>query len=86
MLSDFGLLKSRWHVLRGLPMYERRRQVKIVIACFDLHNYLLDRGHLGGSRSSSHGQADYDVSDWVSVNTSQEMTLVKDWIAAEVSL
>jgi hypothetical protein len=59
----FGLLKSRWHVLRGLPMYERSRQVKIVIACFDLHNYLFDRGHIGGSGSSSHGQADYDVSD-----------------------
>jgi hypothetical protein len=59
----FGLLKSRWHVLRGLPMYERSRQVKIVIAFFALHNYLLDRGHRGGSRSSSHGQADYDVSD-----------------------
>jgi hypothetical protein len=32
----FRLLKSRWHVLRGLPMYERSTQVKIVIAwlCF----------------------------------------------------
>ena len=67
-------------------MYERRRQVKIVIACFDLHNYLLDRGHLGGSRSSSHGQADYDVLDLMNVNASQKMTLVRDWIAAEVSL
>jgi hypothetical protein len=34
----FGLLKSRWYVLRGLPMYERSRQVKIVITCFALHN------------------------------------------------
>jgi hypothetical protein len=38
--------------------------VKIIIACFALHNYLLDRGHIRGSGSSSHGQADYDVSDW----------------------
>jgi hypothetical protein len=59
----FGLLKSRWHVLRGLPMYERSRQVKIVNSCFDLHNYLFDRDHIGGSGSSSHGQADYDVSN-----------------------
>jgi hypothetical protein len=73
-------------VLRGLPLYERSRQVKIVISCFDVHNYLLDRGHIGGSGSSLHGQADYDVSDWVSVNASQEMTLVRDCIAAEVSL
>jgi hypothetical protein len=56
----FGLLKSRWHVLRGLPFYERSMQVKIIIAW---HNYLLDRGHIGGSGSSSHGQADYDMSD-----------------------
>jgi hypothetical protein len=41
-----GLLKSRWHVLRGLPMYERSRQVNIVIACFALHNYLLYRVHI----------------------------------------
>jgi hypothetical protein len=73
-------------VLRGLPIYERSRQVKIVITCFALHNYLLDRGHIGGLESSSHGQADYDVSVWVSLNASQEMTLVRDWIAAEVLL
>jgi hypothetical protein len=54
-------------VLRRLPVYERSKQVKIVIACFSLHNYLLDPDHIGGSGSSSHGQADYDVSDWVSV-------------------
>jgi hypothetical protein len=24
-------------------------QVNIIIACFALHNYLLDRGHIGGS-------------------------------------
>jgi hypothetical protein len=67
-------------------MYERSTQVKIVIACFALHNYLLNRGHIGGLESSSHGQANYDMSDWVSVNASQEMTLVRDWIAVEVSL
>jgi hypothetical protein len=59
-------------------------QVKIIIACFALHNYLLERGLIGGSESSSRGQADYDVSDWVNVNASQEMTLVRDWIAAGV--
>jgi hypothetical protein len=47
---------------------------------------LLNRGHIGGLESSSHGQANYDMSDWVSVNASQEMTLVRDWIAVEVSL
>jgi hypothetical protein len=60
--------------------------VKIIISCFALHNYFLDRCHIGGSGSSSHGQADYDVSDWVNVNASQEMTLVRDWIVAGVSL
>jgi hypothetical protein len=64
----FRLLKSRWHVLRGLPIYERSKQVKIIIACFALHSYLLDRAHIGGLGSSSHGQADYDVSGWVSAS------------------
>jgi hypothetical protein len=73
-------------VLRELPFYGRSMQVKIIIACFALHNYLLDRGHIGGLGSSSHGQADYDVSDWLNVNANQEMTLLRDWIAAGVSL
>ena len=73
-------------MLRGIPFYERNMQVKIIIACFALHSYLLDRAHIGGSGSSSHDQADYDVSDWVNVNASQGMTLVRDWIAAGVSL
>jgi hypothetical protein len=51
-----------------------------------LHNYLLDRGHIGGSGSSLHGQADYDVLDWLNVNASLEMTLLRDWIAAGISL
>jgi CRISPR/Cas system CSM-associated protein Csm3 (group 7 of RAMP superfamily) len=73
-------------VLRRLPLYERSRQVKIVIVCFALRNYLLHRGHIGGSGSNSHGQVDYDVSDWVSANASQEMTLMRDWIVTGVSL
>jgi hypothetical protein len=76
----FGLLKSRWHVLRGLPFYERSMQVKIIIACFALHNYLLDRDHIGGSGSSSHGHANYVV------NASLEMTLLRDWIVAGISM
>jgi hypothetical protein len=44
--------------------------VKIIIACFALHNYLLDRGHIGGSGSSSHGQVDYDVLDWLAAGIS----------------
>ena len=60
--------------------------MKIIIACFALHNYLLDRGHIGGLGSSSHGQADYDVSDWLNVNASLEMTLLRDWIAAGISM
>jgi hypothetical protein len=67
-------------------MYERSMQVKIVIACFALHNYLLDRGHIGLLGSSLHGHDDYDVADWVSVNANQEMTLVRDWVAAGISL
>ena len=76
----FGLLKSKWHVLRGIPFFERSMQVEIIIACFALHNYLLDRGHIGGSGSSSHGQADYVV------NASLEMKYLRDWIAAGISM
>lgn len=82
----FGVMKSRWHVLRGLPLYERERQIKIVIACFALHNFLLDRGYGGGSRCSMSRPVDYNMSEWVAANSTDDMSAVRDWIAAGVSL
>ena len=40
----FGSLKSRFKVLANKPYFPFRIQVKIVIACCVLHNWILDNG------------------------------------------
>nr|XP_034583957.1 uncharacterized protein LOC117846943 [Setaria viridis] len=82
----FGVLKSRWHILREVPLYSRERQTKIVIACFALHNYLLDVGNDSSAGSSRAREPDYAVSEWVAANATPDMGSVRDWIAAGISL
>jgi hypothetical protein len=36
---EFGVLKSRWHILQGVPYYAREKHTKILIAYFALHNF-----------------------------------------------
>lgn len=40
----FGTLKNRFKVLASKPYFPFRAQVKIVIACCVLHNWILDNG------------------------------------------
>lgn len=40
---DFGVIKSQWRVLRGIPLYgEEAAQTKIIVATFALHNFMTD--------------------------------------------
>jgi len=36
----FGVVKARWHMLKGVPHYPREKQDNIIKAGFALHNYL----------------------------------------------
>ncbi|KAL6657379.1 hypothetical protein ACP70R_005159 [Stipagrostis hirtigluma subsp. patula] len=35
----FGVLKSKWQILKGIPLYPMDKQKKIIVACFALHNF-----------------------------------------------
>ncbi|KAF9607103.1 hypothetical protein IFM89_032219 [Coptis chinensis] len=37
----FGLIKKRWAILRSDPFYSFEMQVKIVLACCAVHNYIM---------------------------------------------
>ncbi|KAK9277805.1 hypothetical protein L1049_027361 [Liquidambar formosana] len=39
---SFGLIKKRWAILRTEPFFDIKVQVKIVIACCTLHNFILN--------------------------------------------
>ena len=38
----FGLIKKRWAILRTEPFFDTKIQVKIVLACCTLHNFIIN--------------------------------------------
>jgi hypothetical protein len=82
----FGVLKSRWHILRGVPYYARKKQIKIVIACFALHTFLLEVRLARTAHGNVVRDADYEVSVWVAANASEDMADVQNFIAAGIGL
>jgi hypothetical protein len=38
----FGVLKMKWRILLRLPSFSLRKQLKIIIACMALHNFIRD--------------------------------------------
>lgn len=81
----FGVLKARWHILREIPLYEREKQSKLVVACCAVHNFLLDRG-LARQPPDTTTEEPYDVSVWVSANASSDMATVRNWISVGLEL
>ena len=39
---SFGVLKKCWNILNFMPPYSYKKQVKIVIACVALHNFIIE--------------------------------------------
>jgi hypothetical protein len=39
---SFGVLKMKWRILQHLPSYPMEKQIKIIIACMALHNFIRD--------------------------------------------
>jgi hypothetical protein len=37
---SFGVLKMKWHILLYLTSYDVDKQVKIIVACIALHNFI----------------------------------------------
>lgn len=82
----FGVVKNKWQILEGVPFYEREKQVKMIIACFALHNFLLDREQASAADMDMLPNADSNMSAWVAANTTANMESVRNWIAVGLSL
>ena len=40
---SFGVSKKHWNILNFMPPYNYKKQVKIVIACMVLHNFIIEQ-------------------------------------------
>jgi hypothetical protein len=39
---NFGILKNKWRMLKGIPSYGLVAQKRIILACIALHNFIRD--------------------------------------------
>ena len=39
---SFGVLKQKWHILKGIPSFSTTTQKHIIMACLALHNFMRD--------------------------------------------
>lgn len=88
---SFGVLKNKWQILRGIPLYPMEKQSKIIVACFALHNFALDYKDPGIKENDmfAHGaylrqrneQNDQAV-HWLAATADDDIGTVRDWIAA----
>jgi hypothetical protein len=57
----FRVLKERWQILGGIPYFPREKQVKIILACFALNNYLWEYEHGDGSTTRNPCKCNQDL-------------------------
>ena len=62
--QSFGKLKARWHILSEVPNYVRPKQMKVVIACFALHNFVEGENGRRAAGRNLHRGVDYNLSAW----------------------
>ncbi|XP_022685298.1 putative nuclease HARBI1 [Setaria italica] len=88
---SFGVLKNKWQILRGIPLYNMEKQSKIIVACFALHNFALDNNEPGMVGADMFGHGTYlsrtsdendPASDWFAATANDDISKVRDWIAA----
>ncbi|XP_038693816.1 protein ALP1-like [Tripterygium wilfordii] len=96
----FGVLKNKWHILSTMPPYSFRTQVKIVVACAVLHNFIRLHAmddpdftaysdddhnlHVSGMEASTSGVGASTSEDQPFIGEDLEMAALRDMIAAEV--
>ncbi|KAL6596004.1 hypothetical protein ACP70R_047368 [Stipagrostis hirtigluma subsp. patula] len=78
---SFGALKSKWQIMKGIPLYPREKQSNIILACFALHNFAMEHNDHEMNHQSP-GQQIGIVQDWVAATANDDIATICDWIAA----
>lgn len=90
MERAFGVLKSKWQILRGIPLFPMEKQSKIIVACFALHNFALENNEPGMHIGSMYGHNTYLrktgegnelATQWLGATANDEIRTVRDLIA-----
>jgi hypothetical protein len=71
--TTFGVAKSRWQALQGMPRYPKEKQKKIIVALCGLHNYLWEQMHGQGTRR-------YKADPWIHQTAHLSMTDLREVI------
>ncbi|KAL6594347.1 hypothetical protein ACP70R_048540 [Stipagrostis hirtigluma subsp. patula] len=88
---SLGVLKNKWQIMKGIPLYPKEKQSKIILACFGLHNFAMEHNeHELGVRDMfrhdrylrSAGQQIVPAQDWLVATANDDIRTVRDWIAA----
>ncbi|WVZ49431.1 hypothetical protein U9M48_000796 [Paspalum notatum var. saurae] len=77
----FGLLKKKWQIMKEMSFFAKDMQGKFIIACFALHNFLLDCRVANGADSNNSGAMDHAPSTIVDAMKDMDLQIVRDWIA-----
>jgi hypothetical protein len=80
---SFGVLKTKWQILQGIPLYSMEKQSKIIVACFALHNFAWDSNELSMDQDANFAQGTYMLApDWLAATAGDDIGTVRDWITA----
>lgn len=84
---SFGVCKNKWQILKGIPVYPMEKQSKIIVACFALHNFVLEIENIDAMNGQGAQQnrtfEGYDrAADWLEATANDNIETVRDWIAA----
>ena len=71
----FGVVKARWHMLKGVPHYPRQKQDNIIKAGFALHNYLIKDEVM----KPLHPLSPLSM-QWLNASSNDSMDNVRMWI------
>ncbi|KAL6614646.1 hypothetical protein ACP70R_036916 [Stipagrostis hirtigluma subsp. patula] len=86
----FGVLKNKWPILKGIPLYSEDKQSKIILACFALHNFAMDNNEHGVDTGDLFHHSPYgrttgehidSAQQWLAATSNDDMITVRDWIA-----
>ncbi|CAN6716358.1 unnamed protein product [Malus baccata var. baccata] len=68
----FGVWKKRWNILRDMPSYSFKKQIKIIIATITLHNYIRRHDDLDDDTDSDEEQEEYHITEEPGAQEEQE--------------
>ena len=95
---SFGVLKTKWRILKGLPSYPMPKQSKIITACMALNNFIREHAMEDDEFDKCDDDESYDSQNDGGASTSRArantsrhgeedrtMNAFRDWIADGLS-